>query len=236
MSANSIAEKFEVIADAVYEKGKEDENDRFWDDIQQKGNRNNYQACFMQWGAKTITPKYKIRTGTLYQLIAYCKELEYVVWDMIECTSDSFASAYNFAINCSKLKSIDMDINVSKATTTSGMTGAFQDCTELERIQKIITSANIQYNTTFKNCNSLKEIEFDGIIGQSIDFQHSPLNRASLENIVEHLSPTSTGQIVTFKKTAVGAAFDTTGNSDGYESAVWELIVASKSNWTISLV
>ena len=68
MSATSIAEKFEVIADAVYEKGKEDENDRFWDDIQQKGNRNNYQSCFMQWGAKTITPKYKIRTSVALSL------------------------------------------------------------------------------------------------------------------------------------------------------------------------
>ena len=42
----SIAEKFEVIADAVYEKGKKDEHDKLWDAFQDNGTRTYYTNGF----------------------------------------------------------------------------------------------------------------------------------------------------------------------------------------------
>ena len=43
----SIAEKFEVIADAVYEKGKQDERSDFWDIYQKNGAQvSNYTYAF----------------------------------------------------------------------------------------------------------------------------------------------------------------------------------------------
>ena len=46
----SIAEKLTLAAEnvpKVYEAGKQAEHDRFWDDIQQFGERKNYENAFV---------------------------------------------------------------------------------------------------------------------------------------------------------------------------------------------
>ena len=73
----------------------------------------------------------------------------------------------------------------------------------------------------------IEEVAFEGIIGQDIDFQSCPLNKASILSIVEHLSTTASGKTLTLKQTAVNNAFTT---------QEWNTLIAPKSNWTISLV
>ena len=51
------------------------------------------------------------------------------------------------------------------------------------------------------------------------------------------ISDNVTGQAVSVKKDAVNIAFETSaGAGDGSTSAEWLALVATKTNWTISLV
>jgi hypothetical protein len=65
------------------------------------------------------------------------------------------------------------------------------------------------------------------VIAVSINLQHSPLTKASFESVVAALSPTVTGQTATFSKKAKEAAFT---------ADEWAALIATKSNWTFSLV
>ena len=94
-------------------------------------------------------------------------------------------------------------------------------------------------NTTFganpfHSCTSLVNIKFSdekdklgaSVIGKNIDFHWSPLNKASITKIIEHLSDTANGTTLSLKQSAVESEFET---------SEWNEMVASKSNWTISL-
>ena len=57
------------------------------------------------------------------------------------------------------------------------------------------------------------------------------LTRASIENIINHLSDNVSGKTLTLSKTAVNNAFPDTGNN-----ADWGALVMAHQNWIISLV
>jgi hypothetical protein len=77
-----------------------------------------------------------------------------------------------------------------------------------------------------------------GVIGKDVSFGNSDkLTHDSIASIINTLSATTAGQSVTFSVTAVNNAFETSsGAADGSTSAEWNALVATKSNWTISLV
>jgi hypothetical protein len=104
-------------------------------------------------------------------------------------------------------------------------------------IEKIITKESVTYASWFLNTN-LTEIRFEGIIGQDINFQWSTnLSLDSLMSIIEHISSTASGKTATFSKIAVNNAFETSeGLADGSTSEEWLNLIATKNNWTISLV
>ena len=94
-----------------------------------------------------------------------------------------------------------------------------------------ITNENVTYTQWFGWCIALETIAFDGTIGKSIDFQYSTkLTKASILNIFSVLSSTVAGQTLTLSKTAVTNAFGSTTATE------WTNLVATKTNWTISLV
>ena len=66
-----------------------------------------------------------------------------------------------------------------------------------------------------------------GKINVSISFEWLALDKASTTSVVNALSSTATGQTATFNKTAKEAAFTDTE---------WSELIATKSNWTISLL
>jgi hypothetical protein len=77
----------------------------------------------------------------------------------------------------------------------------------------------------------LKNVIFEGTIGCDFNMSIAPiLSKASITNIIEHLSTTTSGLSVTLSKAAVETAFGST------TSAEWTSLIATKSNWTISLV
>lgn len=88
------------------------------------------------------------------------------------------------------------------------------------------------FTSPFIGCSGLVEIRFRGVIGQNgLSFQNSTkLSKASITSIINALSSTTSGLTVTLSKTAVTSAFGSTTATE------WTNLIATKSNWTISLV
>lgn len=155
----SIAEKFEVIADAVYEKGKEAEYDSFWDKYQNQGNKTNYTYAFYstRWDDTIYNPKY-----------------------------DIIASNANNIFSQTGIKNTLVPIDITNVTGGNSA-GMFQYTSKLETIKKLIVNEDSVYLNCFVSCTNLKNITFEGTIGRSISFADSPLTVKSMKNVIEHL-------------------------------------------------
>lgn len=221
--------------EAAYEQGvadgKKAEYDAFWDEIQQNGKRTNYALglCGNHWTKHNFKPKYPINpVGSAENCFAYWQSTVFKdLIDLRECcelnTSQAtslgsafYGSARIYAIgvldcrNCSKLDAI------------------FANCSNLTIIEKMISVSAIKYNNSFQNCTALKEIRFEGEIGQPISFQWSTkLSKASIESIISCLSTTTSGLTVTLSKTAKESAFT---------ADEWTALANTRPNWTITLV
>ena len=109
--------------------------------------------------------------------------------------------------------------------------GTWQFCDELETIELVRCDENTDFSAFVHDAKKLKNISFEGIIGQDIQFEtNSVLSKASIINVFEHLSNSASGKTVTFTSSAVTNAFGST------DAAEWTNLVASKPNWTITLV
>ena len=206
----SIAKKFEVIADAVYEKGKKDEYDKFWDACQDNGNRTYYVSAFVGnqgWTKDNFYPKYDIKpvggaiqlfyaweTGSfnLKQRLEECK----VVLDTSKATS--MTNAFNYS-KFTELPTIDL----SAMTTASS--GIFSNnYGYLKTIEKLIVSENTAIGSWFgQNCQNLTNLIVEGTFAKSnfnVQYQNK-LTTASLLSILTALSKDSSiasGKSITF--------------------------------------
>ena len=227
--------------DIGYGEGQQSEYDRFWDAFQQNGRRGGYQYAFAgtgekdAWNDETFKPKYDMILGEGYtgsQMFWWCPasniaetlEKQGVRLDTTRCGSmtQMFQSAFTKRVpelNCTHA----MDYG-------NGLEYTFVNSL-IETIDKLIVTEALTYYAAFKNCYYLKNITFEGAIGQNIDFADSTqLSKESIENIIEHLSATASGKTLTLSSTAVTNAFGSTTASE------WTSLVNSRSNWTISLV
>ena len=90
----SIADKFEVIADAVYDKGvsdgKKSECDEFWDVFQNYGNGpvDGYEYAFMyrHWTDENFKPKYDIN-GTKFYMAFYATGINKLISHWQKCVN-----------------------------------------------------------------------------------------------------------------------------------------------------
>ena len=170
----SIAEKFEVIADEVYKKGRQDEYDTFWDAYQDYGNRVYYDSAFSEGGdtaswfyGTTYRPKYPMKPITADSMY-YATRLPYEAIkdvDYSNCTKFYRWGAY------SSLKQVGV-MDMRKATNTGQ---AFIGSNSLHTIDKIISAETTPYFQTFDGLKKLENITFEGTIGQDISFKDSPL-------------------------------------------------------------
>jgi hypothetical protein len=130
--------------------------------------------------------------------------------------------AFAYCVSITEIPTIDC----TGLTTTSS--GLFRECyTGLESIEKIIVKETQEFPSWF-TYTSLKEVRFEGVIGEDIKFDYgNRLSRESIINIVEHLSETALGKTLTLTEGAVNNAFT---------DAEWAALIADKTNWTFSLV
>ena len=186
----SIAEKFEVISDRVYDKGVADKESEFWDNIQDNGTRKIYSYAFSRWNnSEYIHPKHKvIPNGDVNHMFFHCHNLKKVESKYFDFSNVPTTASFNAMFNsCYALEEIeDINLCVGKLYQT------FSFDWELHTIARLTVSETVIYTDAFLQCNKLKNITFDGVIGQSINFQWSPLSVVSMKNIISHLKPTPT--------------------------------------------
>ncbi len=218
--------------DDVFEAGKTKEWSDFWDIVQNKGSRTDYSVAFCGggWNTKTFIPKYDIKPTTAERmfylfgqssgglsLIKHLKDIN-INLDFSNCKRFYYAF---YGIFSTSLPTIDL----SKSTVANHYCFASNILTTIE---KLIFSEETETNYLFADATGLANIRsVEGSIGKSISFSVCPLTKASIENVVNALSGTTTALTCTFKKTAKENAFTTDE---------WNTLIATKPNWTFSLV
>ena len=87
----------------------------------------------------------------------------------------------------------------------------------------------------FYIATELREVRFEGVIGQNGFDVHwsTKLSEASIRSIINALSTTTTGLTVTLSETAVHSIWPPPSMAMW---AQWEALIATRPNWTISLV
>lgn len=235
----SIKDKFmraKADYDEVHEAGKSAEWNAFWDGIQNCGTRTVYARAFAYTtlNDETFKPKYDMKPTDAY----YMFFMNIGITDLknLDVTLDfSQAEDIRFAFyGMSKLeegKGIRRIGVVDARAETHGVyafDGMFNWDVFLEEIEKIILKSDGSqgFNSTFNACYALREIRFEGVIGQNINFVDCPLSRESIENIVGALSPSASGKTLTLNASAVANAFT---------DAEWNALKATKPNWNFSV-
>ena len=218
----------------VYDAGKKAEYDAFWDGTQSKGSRINYSYGFsgVGWTDKTFKPKYDIVPRPANGIFQQCSITNLtsilnacgVTLDLSQ--SDNNDYLFNGCQNMTHIPIIDL---TGQSATRRVANYTFNVCRNLVRIEKVIlpSDGSMTFTGTFGKCNSLAYIRFDGVIGNTISFSASPLDKDSFADIIAHLSDTVTGKTITFNKTAKEAAFT---------ADEWKTLTDTKKNWTFSLV
>ena len=229
--------------DAVYEAGKKAEYDAFWDAFQQNGTRTNYDEGFagIGWTSETFKPKYDIIPKEAYMsfrdnsaeidLVDFCTKNGITI-DFSKITKAQYIF-YNASF--ARLGLLDF----TSLTDASLTAGAFSYCKAKTVDLLKLSATKGAYNTTFSNWSYLENITIDGSIncGGANFSSSTKLTKASITSIINALSSTTSGLAITFSKTAVNKAFETTaGAGDGSTSAEWQSLIAPKSNWTINLL
>ena len=240
----TMAEKLTTIAEneqKVYDAGKQAFYAFFWDEFQQNGELTNYVGAFGgQWTPDTFKPKYPIRPTyanfmfynnlsqalVIEDFVEFCKENN-VVLDFSNC----IASQYGLACLWTEHFGV---LDFSKSTNIISLFYSHNNNSGVKKIDEFISSEKTKFNTeastngTFHMATQLTDITMSGVVACSINFGTCPLNKASIESVVNVLSSTVSGQTVTFKKTAVNEAFS---------DAEWqELIATIPAGWSVALV
>lgn len=235
----SIATEFEVIADAVYEKGKKDEYDKFWDAYQDYGNRTSYVNGFqgnMGWTKDNFYPKYDIKpvgnaTQLLYaweyadkhtmDLSARLKECG-VVLDTSQATTLTYAFAY---VRFATIPPIDL------TGLTANASLLFGDSRTIKTIEKIIMAETTPIATTwFRNDIALENLTIEGTIGQS-NFNVKDCTKLTKESLLSILKALSL-DITTTTTITFSTSHQSVIESDA--ECLEQLNLAVSAGWSIA--
>ena len=226
--------------------GKQEEYDAFWDAYQLNGTRYKYEYAFCAngWNDDTFKPKHDIILGLGYSGT-------YAFWECyvtdLAATLEKQGVRFETTL-CGHMQSMFQKSHIKRIPELNcthamdynagyGLRYTFSNAS-VETIDKLIVNESLMYSDTFQNCKNLKNIAFDGVIGQDINFRWSEkLTQTSIESIVNHLSDSAVGKTLTLSKAAVDKAFETSeGANDGETSQEWDSLERLKMNWEITLV
>ena len=188
----TIAENEQKVYEAGKEKGVEVGNDTFWETYQDGGKRTVYSSAFNYMSDEIYNPKYPI-------------------------TIKGHCSNGNSMFGNSTITDVKVPIIYDDALT-GVMSSIFANARQLETIPLVHINENLSFTAWFSSCGNLKNLTFEGVIGQSgIDLRWATLlSKASIENIISSLSSTAEGKSITLNKKAVNNAFGE-GLVEGYE-------------------
>lgn len=224
--------------DGKAEGGDDTYYNEMWDEIQQDGTRTDYTRVFMGkgWNNVSFKPKHPIKPTKAQSMFERSGAL-----------SNEYVKSIDFS-NCGVFVSCFATSEVTElgvidcrraSAGWNGLMAMFAEATLLRKIEKLILPTDSGCSLdAFVHTDALEEITLEGTAHKSMNFQNSTkLNKASLTSIIYALSLTTSGLSITLSRAAVNKAFETSsGAADGSTSAEWTALVATKSNWTISLV
>lgn len=226
----------------VYDSGKTKEWGDFWDSFQENGNKTNYARAFAGkgWTDDNWSPKYDIRpTGDAYGMF-----WTNPISDMGEILKRNDVVFDTSNVTHGQMMIFDMpnlvhlgEFDIGKMINCSD---TFAVNYKLEKIDKVIFSPTTKCdtgNSMFRANGKLTSVGFEGTLAYSLNVKDPPFDKPTIISLINILSVDTTGLTVTLKKSAVNKAFETSsGANNGSTSAEWLALVATKQNWTISLV
>lgn len=170
-----------------YEAGKKSQYDEFWDSFQDGGRRTNYNGAFRGtnpridggWTDTTFKPKYPMCPTDSGSMFYYSNITD------IENTAIDFSNSTSFGYMFQG--SLVKFIGVMDVTSCTELLYTFFAGYSIQRIKKMIVNENNVFTHTFRYCNVLSEIEFEGDIGNDINFAFSPLTLESARSIINAL-------------------------------------------------
>lgn len=236
----SIADKIiraKTDYDEVYEAGKQAERDRFWDAYQQNGNRTDYYNAFSGdgWTSENLKPKYKVTPLDLYQggvsMFYRCNwrannPSKIIDFSKIAHMFDfSNLTDANYMFNSANIDNIIADF--SSAESLDAVFGSRWGTSGLKTIT-IKVSEKAKLHNTFGSTITNLSFMSGSIIGQDISLSDAwYLTKESFMNVINTLSSSVSGKTATFNKYAKEVAFT---------DDEWAALIATKTNWTFSLV
>lgn len=223
--------------DDVFEAGKaqggggDSYYDTLWDAFQNYGKRRTYtQAFFEGWNDDAFVPKYDIiatncngmfNKSSITRLKSKLDDLG-LVFDVSGC--NSFLQMFQN----SSIKDVPI-LDGGKVTSWNYL--FYQS--QVESIEKLILSNKLtSVNYAFSEATNLTHVIFEGVLAVTgLDLHWSTLLDAeSYHSLVNILSPTTTGMSIVLPPYAtVKATYDAE-----YGEGAWDILAASKTNWTIA--
>lgn len=226
--------------DDVYEKGKVEQYDLFWDTFLDFGNRTSYSNEFVEkhWNDDNFRPKYDLKIvgpGSNFASNSQFSRLKkgFFAKDDLKLDTSEMTGAYNFFKGNKKIKELG-EIDFSSCTFAGDV---FCDCESLEKIS-IVVNSNSPFGDMFKNCISLVDLEVSGTIGKSSSNLKTctNLSKDSIISVINALG-SGNGLSMTFSRDRINKVFETVeGMGDGVTSSQWQSLLKSRANWTISLI
>ena len=230
----TIADKLATVAaneQRVYEAGKQDEYNRFWDAYQLNGSRSVYTGAFsgQGWTDETFKPKYNINvSGGASYMFYYNRvpNIKNALQNAGVTLNLSGASNISYLFNSASTSELP-ELDLSNASNVNYL---FDSCSRLETIYKIITSSTTPWVTNcFKRCTALKNVVFEGVISKTgLSFQDSTeLTIDSLVSILEALEDKGAG-------TSGTAWLITIGETNKAKLTEDQLNIARNKGWTVN--
>lgn len=226
--------------DDVYEAGKNKAIKEWQDDYLTYKNAVGYHFAFSAWNEETYRLFLSQPNDKLFKIINGADQMyrnfnmygvNRQTIDLVELHkelgipdidwSTATQSCYN-TFSYSRISRLGI-MDLSNTTHSRFFTNA----SYLVTIDELKLNPSSEYTSLFDGCTSLKNIKFGNTIPKSLSFAVSPLTKESIEDVVEHLSDDVTGQTITFKKTAKESDFTT---------EEWAALIATKPNWSFSLI
>lgn len=243
VNRNGEIESGTLEVETLKEAGRKEAYDEFWNKYQLNGNRTDYRYDFggSGWTQETLKPKYVIRPvgGYATAMFKYCnRNTNMPILDMSKVPTDfSQCTELRNIFECARVKNVYVD--ASNATTIDGAF-AMPDWGEIISVTIKLTEKCTYIGTAFAYNSSIEELIFtdDSVVAVSGLYLawSTLLNKKSIISIINALSGTTSGISVTLNRNAVNKAFETSsGANDGSTSQEWLNLIATKSNWTISL-
>ncbi len=222
----------------VYEAGKKEEYNEFWDSFQNNGSRLDYRRAFAgnSWSPSIFKPKYPIKPTNAEQMFYLST---YLTCDITEVSDIDFSSSTNLLQTFQNF--YGNRIGVLDTRKATNITNMVVNCSRLVTIDKIIVGENLPSTLSFNNDSRLENVTIEGILVRSVNAAACPLTVASMKSIISALKDyAGTDSEYTYTGTFKASAFNAlefegaTAEYNGVACTWAELIDNKKWNLTLA--